>query len=152
MRLFDYDPAIAEVFDSETGEILDEQRLNELLMERDQKIENIALYIKELSSEVDALKKESQNLLHRKSVKEHKIDSLKRYLSSYMDGQKFESPKAVVSYRKSNSVKIYNEDALPAEFWKCTYDVDKAKIKEVIKGGAEVPGAEIVTNNNIQIK
>ena len=46
MNLFEIENEIMNCWDQETGEILDSDRLDQLEMERDTKIENIALYIK----------------------------------------------------------------------------------------------------------
>lgn len=58
------------------------------------------------------------------------------------------------SYRKSESVEIYNEEMLPKWFIKESVLTrpDKAAIKEALKNWAEVPGAIIKVNQNLQIK
>jgi hypothetical protein len=60
-----------------------------------------------------------------------------------------------LSFRKSESVQIVDENLIPADFWAVKIPeatVDKTAIKEAIKGGLEVPGAEIKVSQNIQIK
>ena len=44
MTIFEIDEAILECVDLETGEIIDAERLDALQMERDKKIENVALW------------------------------------------------------------------------------------------------------------
>lgn len=56
MNLYEIDAAIMACIDEETGEITDPAKLDELDMTRDQKIENIALYIKDLRAEASAIK------------------------------------------------------------------------------------------------
>ena len=51
MNLFEIENEIMNCWDQETGEILDSDRLDQLEMERDTKIENIALYIKNLTAD-----------------------------------------------------------------------------------------------------
>ena len=58
MKLYEIDQAIMDCIDMETGEIVNEELLNDLQMERDAKIENVALWIKELKAEAEALKAE----------------------------------------------------------------------------------------------
>ena len=57
-----------------------------------------------------------------------------------------------LSYRKSDSVNVIDLDAVPDEYKKITIAADKTAIKKAIKEGAEVAGAELVTNQNLQIR
>ena len=68
--------------------------------------------------------------------------------------EKFNSVKAIVSFRKSVAVQIDDEAALPADFKVETVTVkpDKTAIKKAILDGTEVSGASLVENRNIQIK
>ncbi len=63
------------VIDGSTGELLDEQALEQLQMNRDTKIENIGCYIKNLLSDADQYQKESENQAVRalKAKKKPKI-------------------------------------------------------------------------------
>ena len=81
---------------------------------------------------------------------------LKRYLAAYLDGNQFEAADKSIkcSFRKSESVNIINLDNLADKYKQTKVEVvpDKKAIKDAIKGGLEVFGAELVTNNNLQIK
>lgn len=57
-----------------------------------------------------------------------------------------------LSLRSSTAVSITNEDAIPAEYIIVETKVDKMKIKEALKNGDVIPGAELVTNKSIQIR
>ena len=81
MNLFEIENEIMNCWDQETGEILDSDRLDQLEMERDTKIENIALYIKNLTADAEALKAEKQSFAERQKAAENKVESLKKYLS-----------------------------------------------------------------------
>ena len=48
--------------DEETGEITNLDELDALQLERDEKIENIALWVKNLTADAAAIKAEAQNL------------------------------------------------------------------------------------------
>ena len=54
--LYEIDTEILNCIDLDTGEILDVERLNALQVEKSKKIENVALYIKELKAENNTLK------------------------------------------------------------------------------------------------
>ena len=56
MTIYDIDNAILECIDMETGEIIDTDKLNELELERESKIEGVACWIKDLKAEAEALK------------------------------------------------------------------------------------------------
>ena len=155
MTLYEINEKIEECVDSETGEIIDEEMLNALMMSEEEKIENIALWIKNLDSDAEALKKEAQSLTERKRVAENKRDSLKRYLSSYLDGKKFSTTKVAISWRKSQTLEeteFFTFDNIPKEYIKTTYELKKKDLKDAINKGLEVKGVKLVDKNNIQIK
>ena len=67
---------------------------------------------------------------------------------------KMETPRMKLSYRKSDSVDVYDIDSLPKEYIKEKVEVsaDKTALKKDIKSGKEINGAKIVTNLNMQVK
>ena len=60
MTLYEIDQAILDCVDMETGEVIDSDRLDLLQMERETKLENVGLWIKDLRAEADAIKNEIQ--------------------------------------------------------------------------------------------
>ncbi len=156
MTLWQIDEQIAKAielgFDPETGEILDESALEQLQMDRDEKIENICLYIKDLVAESKALADEAKALTERKERSAKKAESLKNYLQAMLDGQKWKSSKAIVSYRKTQSVVVDDIDALKPEFLRIKKEPDKTAIKEVLKAGAAVAGAHLEDKQSMSIK
>jgi len=146
--------AIELGFDPETGEILDASALEQLQMDRDEKIENICLYIKDLAAEATAIKAEESALADRRKASERKGESLKRYLQAMLDGQKWKSSKAVVSYRKTQSVIVDNLDEIPNDFMriKTTSEPDKVAIKEALKAGTEVAGCHLEEGQSMSVK
>lgn len=151
MKLYEIEQAIEGCVDLETGEIIDAEKLEELNIECDRKIENIALWIKNLTAEADAIKTEKMSLAKRQSVCENKADSLKAFLSGYLAGERFKTAKVAISYRKSEAVEITGDvpDAflIPQE-----PKIDKAEIKTALKAGKLVEGAKLIERQNIQIK
>lgn len=126
------------------GEILNLQQFEALQMERGQKIEGICCYIKNLMAEAVAYEAEEKRMRERRAAKEREIDRCKGYLAGVLYGEKFETPRCKISWRKSEICNVLNIDAVPDEFkrTKVTVNADKTAIKKAIKGGAEVPGAE----------
>lgn len=152
MTIFDIDQAIMACVDAETGEVIDLDKMNALQMERGEKIENVALWIKELEHEAKAIQEEEKTLAARRKVNENKIASLKGYLSMALSGQKFSTPRVKISWRKSEVVDILDEEKIPEEWYRVKKEVARDKIKAVLKAGFEVPGTCLVENTNIQIK
>ena len=164
MNIYEINKAIEDILedgfsvDEETGEILfDESNLNALNAEISEKIENVACYIKNLTADISALKEEEKNLNARRKQKERKIDSLKGYINYAMElsGRKsLESPRCKVSYRKSSSVEVPDINALDKDYITKTIEIkpNKVAIKEALKEGKTVEGAEIVERQNLLIK
>jgi len=154
MTIYEIDAAILDCIDMETGEVVDIDRLTALEMERDQKISNVACWIKDLKAEAEAIKAEKQNLDKRQRVAENKVEQLKNYLSYVLNGTKFKDARVAISYRKSESVQCSDDaiNTLPEEFIKVEKSVKKSELKEAIKNGQTFEGCEIVTKESIQIR
>lgn len=162
--LYELNKAIFEVLeydmsvDEETGEILwDESTLDNLIEELDTKRENVGLYIKNLSADVDMLKAEEKNLKERRQIKERKVERLKDYLTRSMEltGDKLlETPRVKLSFRKSKSVVVDDIKKLPPEYIKEKVELsaDKTALKKVLQAGVKIEGAILTENNNLQIK
>lgn len=146
------------IFDEETGEVLfDEENLTALEMARNEKLEAVALYIKSLEAEAEAMKAEAKKLADRREAKERKAERLRSYISNSMQAlgdTKLETAKVALSFRKSESVDVYEPALLPSEYTKTktTVTPDKTAIKAAIKAGQEVAGATLEVKQNLQIK
>ena len=153
MKLYEIDEAIMACIDAETGEIIDADKLDKLTMERDAKIENVALWIKDLKAEAEALKAEKMAFAERQKVAENKIESLKKWLAYALDGQDYKSVRAAVSFRTSESVEIDDIYAVDENYLRYKEpEADKTAIKNAIKAGQEVAGATLVKNTSVIIK
>lgn len=160
MNLYQINEAIYSLVDEETGEILDSEAFEALTMARDQKLENVALWYKNLIAEAAAIKAEKDNLAEREKRCKKKADSLKRYLEQALAGSNFKTARVICSFRTSKKVEIKDEaafikameEAKNFEFLKYKAEVNKTAITEAIKAGQVVAGAELVENSNISIK
>lgn len=154
--------AILDCVDEETGEIItDFSAVEALQMEREAKIENLVLYVKNLTTEAAGIREEEKALAERRKAKEAKAERLKNYLASVLDGAAFETSKCRCSFRKSQAVNITDNAAL---LWylqsmsldKCYKhkepDIVKAELAKLLKTGAVVPGATLEERNNMTIK
>ena len=153
MKLYEIDEAIMACIDAETGEIIDADKLDKLTMERDAKIENVALWIKDLKAEAEALKAEKMAFAERQKVAENKIEILKKWLADALDGQAYKSVRASVSFRTSESVEIDDIYAVDENYLRYKEpEADKTAIKNAIKAGQEVAGATLVKSTSVIIK
>ena len=156
MNLYDIEYEITNCVDSETGEIIDEQRLDALQMAREKKIENILLWIKNLKSEAGAIREEEKKLADRRQSDEKKAESLTQYVQNALNGEKFKTSRVVVSYRKSEAVIVDDLQLMQEtcdEYLKYKDpEPDKAKIKAALKDGITVPGCHLEERQNITIK
>lgn len=158
MTLYEINSELLNLVDEETGEVLDYEKFMELNMAREEKIENIGLWIKDLKAEALALKAEKEALARRQKTAENKAESLTRYLQMMLDGEKFKTPKLSVSYRTSKAVEVDNEFISWAmanndQFLRFKEpDVDKTKLRDAIEKGEEIPHAAIVERIGVQIK
>ena len=157
MTLFDINKAILDFdyqIDEETGEILNAEDLDALQLAREEKIEGVGLWIKNLQAEAEAVKKEKDAMADRQRRLEKKAESLKHYLEWALQGEKFSTPRIAMTFRRSESVSIPDEALLDDRFMNITMvkKPDKKLIKDTLKAGREVPGAELVTKQNLQIK
>lgn len=158
MTIYEIDGAILDCIDLETGEVIDVDRLTELQMEREKKIENVACWIKELKAEAEAIKAEKQALADRQRVAENKVESLKRWLAYALDGKKFSTARCAVSFRSSESVEVTEEglEALMKEHDELLIykkpEPNKTAIKQAIKDGLSVSGVQLVQNVSAIIK
>lgn len=147
------------VVDEETGEILfEESDIDNLLLTREEKLENTGCYIKNLLSDIEQLKAEEKNLKARRQTKEKKVERLKSYLSNSMllfGDKKFETPRIVLSFRKSKQVEIDPEAKIPQDYMtvKVEESPNKTKLKDaILKQGLSFDGVQVVEKENLQLK
>ena len=159
MTIYEINNEIMNCIDMETGEVIDTEKLNDLQMERDAKIENVALWIKELKAEAEAIKNEKQALVERQRVAENKAESLKNWLAYALNGEKFKTAKCSISYRNSESVEVTEEglEALMREHEDLltykTPEPNKKAIKDAIKNdGLTVTGVQLIQKTSTIIK
>lgn len=153
-KLYEIDQAILECVDGESGEVLDAGRLDALMIERDGKIESVALWYKNLVSDAEAYKAEKEAFAAKEKAAKTKAESLKWWLDQALAGQTFKTTRVTASYRKSTPVVIDDVDRIPEEYLRTVTEVspDKVAIKEAIAGGKEIPGAHVEEKMNLSIK
>ena len=161
MSLYEIDRTILSLVDPETGEILDGDALEQLQMERDTKLENVACWVKNLAAEAAAIRAEEVSLSDRRKVIERKVDRLKKYLADALNGEKFQTAKCAVTFRKTSKVEITDSEATAkwcednGLFDLVVYSaptVSKTELAKLLKAGTEIPGAEVVEGLSLGVK
>ena len=160
--LYEIDQEILDCVDMETGEILDSEKLDALQMERDRKLEGVALWVKDLTAEAEAVKAEADKLIARKRALDNKIAGLKMWLLMALDGEKLKTPRCNVYYTHSQRVKVEDEEKLMEFIYSLnvpgTYlrykepELNKDEIKKALKDGFEFPGAALETTESVVIR
>lgn len=145
-----------EVVDTETGEVLNIQYLDELKLEEAEIKKYLGQTFVELGVDIEAHKAQETKHKEARQRLEKRRDSLKNYLDICCGGQPFEADdKSVkISYRKSSSVNIVALEDVPDEYKteEITIKADKMAIKKAIKDLGSVAGCELIESNNISIK
>jgi len=118
--------------------------------------ENIGMSIKALEYWEDDIEAELKRLEKMRNSTRKGIELLKNRLAQAMQQfgiERISSPTITVSFRKSEAVEILDESVIPAAYFEPQPPkLRKSLIKETIKAGRDVPGAEIVQRQNLQIR
>jgi len=158
MNLFELNDNIVSLFDEETGEIKDVEKFNELQMQFEDKVESLALYYKETKAFLTALQEEKKSIDTRIKSCKTKLEGIQKYIGNALAGEKFETPKVKISYRKSKAVVVddilaFMDNENANEY--VTYGepkVDKKAVKTALELGIEMAGVHIEENTSTQIK
>lgn len=152
--LYEIDNEILQCVDMETGEIVDEEKLEALEMEREKKIEGIILWRKDLLAEAQMVKAEAQSLQKRAKICENKAEALKNYIEHALNGDKFKTERCSVSYRNVKRIVIDKPNQVPVDYWKPITEewISKTMIIEAIESGKEVKGAHQEERQSIIIR
>ena len=160
--LYEIDHEILDCVDMETGEILDTEKLDALQMERERKLEGVALWVKDLNAEAAAVKEEADKLTARKRALDNKIASLKAWLLWALDGEKLKTARCNVYQTHSQKLAVADESELinaiqtldePERFLRFRApELKKDEIKKAIKDGWTFVGASLEDTESVVIK
>ena len=160
--LYEINQDILDCIDDESGEILDVKKLDALQMEREAKLEGVALWIKDLKAESEAVKAEADKLTARKKALDNKIDGLKQWLLYALNGEKLNTPRCKVYQTHSQKVVIDDEKALVDMLMTSPFgekflrvnepEIDKNALKDSMKQGYEYEFAHLEQTESVVIK
>ena len=158
MTIYDIDSAIAALVDPETGELGDYEAFQRLQMERETKIENLALLYKETRATAEAIKAEADRLVQRRRVLENNAKRMQEYLAQVLDGEKFTSPRCSVGYRRSEGTETDPEfvgwarEHRPELLIEQQPKIDTQQLKRELKDGLVCDHARLVERQNVQVR
>ena len=104
--------------------------------EYETKVENYIKVMKNLEADVEARKNEIKRLTTSMALTGH---------------ERVDTPLFKVSFRKSEAVEV-DDLLLPESYKVATWKADKKRLKEDLKNGLEILGAELVERKNLSIR
>ena len=146
---------ILEQLESEDG--IDEEIYEQLKSAEEEKIVKCAKIFRQMQSDAKACKDEINRLELRKArlennaqkLREIMLEGIKRTGLTKIHNSHFD-----ISIKKNPpSLRIHDEVNIPKEFYKQSAPVlDKQALREAIKNGAKITGAELIQTERIDIK
>lgn len=124
------------------------------------KAQNVAYAVKNLEATAAAIKAAEAEMAARRKSIENRAMHLKEYAKTCMEiagVQKIECPHFALSIRANPAaVDVFEPGLIPAEFMRQPEppppSPDKTAIKEAIKAGRDVPGAQLAQGTRLDIK
>ena len=160
--LYDIDAAILACVDQETGEIFNPEQLDALQMERAQKLEGVALWIKDLKAESEAVKAEADKLTARRKAIDNKVEGLKTWLLYALGGEKLKTARCNVYQTHNQKVVIDDEKAMIDMLMSSPFgekflrmkepEIDKNALKDSLKQGYEYEFAHLEETEGLVIR
>ena len=145
-----------EVAELNDGVVAEEiaNALKDVQMEREDKIEGVALYTKMLNGENDLIKKEIDRLSAIKKANENKVKGYREWLKMSLNCKNFKTVKTSVLFRRNKSVNIKNIEDMDCKYYQVKTEKvpDKKFIKWTIENIEDVAGAEIIESTSITVK
>lgn len=121
----------------------------------EEKVENTVKVIKNKEADVDQLKEEIERLTKRKKSIENDITRLKTNLQGAFEITGHEKVKGLlftVTLAKNQPSVVVDEDLLPKKYFVQKLTPDKTAIKELLKAGKKVKGAELQESRSLRIR
>lgn len=164
-KLYEIDEAIEQCImngtDFETGEFKASEELDALQMEREEKLEGVALYVKDCRAEAAAIDAEIKTLQDRMKKLTRNADGAEGWLANVLNGQKFSTSKVECKFKKSVSVEVDEKFIEWAETFSDDHELltvkrtvvpNKRYITDLLKNGNEFKYARLIEKQNISIK
>lgn len=120
------------------------------------KLESTTYVIQNYKSEIEAIKNEINRLSSKKKSLENKVTFLTDYMYENMKALDMEKAKVgtfdLRIQKNPKSVQILDETKIADDYIRIKKELDKSKIKEALKNGLTVEGAELIQTEGLRIK
>ena len=124
--------------------------------EFNQKAENTVKVIKNIGADIKALRDEEKRLAQKRKSLQSNQDWLKFYLQNNMErlgDKKIKAGIFNINIQKNPpSVNIKNEKLIADDYFITERKLDKKKLKEDLKDGKEIDGAELTQGESLRIR
>lgn len=160
----DYENLILAIENGDIPEEALQDTLESIEVLLDEKADNIACWIKQLTAEAEAIKAEEDKLKARRTAKLNRAERLTEYLAECLTNagrNKIETARNVISFRKTPPKVVFDNEGKFIEWAMNNADsllkyskptVDRTAVKVALENGAEIEGVRIESSANIQIK
>lgn len=124
--------------------------------EFNQKAENTVKVIKNIGADIKALRDEEKRLAQKRKSLQSNQDWLKFYLQNNMErlgDKKIKAGIFNINIQKNPpSVNIKDEELIADDYFITERKIDKKKLKEDLKDGKEIDGAELTQGESLRIR
>lgn len=151
-HIYNIDRQLRELIDEETGEVFDTEEAEKLQMEREKKIEGLALMEKEVDLRIRSIDQAIKELEEKKEKAKKTREKIIEFLTVTLDGKNFETPNALCKFTPSDRIEVECVDKLPKEYIRYLPQPNKTAIKKALDEGKTVDGAKKVHYLNLKIK
>ena len=160
----DYENLILAIENGEVPEEAIADTLESIELMLDDKADNIACWIKQLTAEAEAIKAEEDKLKARRTAKLNRAERLTEYLAECLTNAgrtKIETARNVISFRKTPPKVVFDDEKAFVEWAVVNADtllnygkptVNKTAVKAAIEIGWNFAGVRIESSQNIAIK
>lgn len=160
----DYENLLMAIANGDIPEEAIADTLESVELMLDEKADNIACLIKQLTAEAEAIKAEEDKLKARRTAKLNRAERLTNYLAECLTNggrTKIETARNVISFRKTPPKVVFDNEKGFIEWAKIHAEsllsykeptVDRVAIKVALDNGAEIAGVRIESSLNIAIK
>lgn len=132
-----------------------ELALSQIQGEIGEKLEGYAMVLKNIESDIAGIKAEEKRLADRRKSMESNIARIKENVADTLltvEGNRVKTEKFTFSFRKSTSVQIENDAAIPQQFIKVEKTISRAELAKALKAGEQIEGAQLVENQSLSIR
>lgn len=156
--LYKINESIESLIDQETGEIYNPELLKMLQAKKEETVEQLALFYKNLNAEAEAVESEQKKLKARVERLRHTAESIKKSVAEALSGENFSTSKVEIKFRKTLAKVVVEDGFIP---WALENADDllrhippepnKELIKQRIKSGEAIEYINLVQGKSMSI-